>query len=487
MRIIYLLKAFTMGYALRISKKYLAWYIQQQRKKRASAVPSVVERYFLEFDSLLSQYVGLDGTITLDADFDVTLKAMQKVAATQIILGNTTNTDFIAFRNTGEIRVSIDSVVIDSALGLIKYGKLHSVRVARAGSQVTVWLDDTIVASGSITTPFNADFIGRFGAGFYWDGIIANLKITDAGTLVGDFPLDESGENDVIVNRAAVLGSELVVNGTNITDTTGWAEPRGASTLSAANGRIRSQADGTGTHGMVTTLTGLSVGEQHTIDVEVNRGTNTGTLFIRYSDNAGLFSGILETISNPDDGSYSFVVTATAETMYVGGISSGHAAGEYFELGNVSAKQIPAATPYGTRFNKATLNPKFTEVSDGWEGVELVTNGGFDTDTDWTKNAGVSISGGVMQFSSSAAGFLAFQDLGDYIAGNVYRFRFNYDVDVNIQPLISGKSGPSVSGTGSYSELITPTATGVRTQFNASNTIIGQIDNASAKRFLEVA
>ena len=37
------------------------------------------------------------------------------------------------------------------------------------------------------------------------------------------------------------------------------------------------------------------------------------------------------------------------------------------------------------------------------DGVELVTNGGFDTDTDWTKGANVTISGGVVNASTGTA------------------------------------------------------------------------------------
>jgi hypothetical protein len=114
-------------------------------------------------------------------------------------------------------------------------------------------------------------------------------------------------------------------------------------------------------------------------------------------------------------------------------------------------------------------------------GPELVTNGGFDTDTFWTKGTGVTISGGVASVTSLAAfsDFLR-NETATYTAGTFY------EVSVDITAYTSGSIGflwPAAtsffSGVGTYK--FTVAATDSRIRLRTGDTFTGTIDNISVK------
>ena len=89
--------------------------------------------------------------------------------------------------------------------------------------------------------------------------------------------------------------------------------------------------------------------------------------------------------------------------------------------------------------------------------TELVTNGGFDTDTDWTKGTGWSISGGVASAGGTA---------GSLTQAISFSETFLYEVTYTVTSITSGnikvqfQGGSAVVGTlrassGTYTELLT--------------------------------
>ena len=114
--------------------------------------------------------------------------------------------------------------------------------------------------------------------------------------------------------------------------------------------------------------------------------------------------------------------------------------------------------------------------------VERIVNGGFDTDTGWTKNTGVTISGGTLNFTNAAAGYLAFQD-GVISNGKWYKIQFTYsNVTGGCGFLINGLGiGSGFVGTGTYSFYALGTSGNGRVQFqnNSGAAVSGSIDNVS--------
>jgi hypothetical protein len=117
---------------------------------------------------------------------------------------------------------------------------------------------------------------------------------------------------------------------------------------------------------------------------------------------------------------------------------------------------------------------------------ELVTNGTFDTDTDWTKGAGWTISGGVASFSNPSGGALS-QNVGTISAGtSVVVEMDSYLAEVlsvgfnGITPGLSPLTLMSSSGTKRvYSGVLSATKNNLSIVAIGGSTV--QIDNISVK------
>lgn len=122
----------------------------------------------------------------------------------------------------------------------------------------------------------------------------------------------------------------------------------------------------------------------------------------------------------------------------------------------------------------------FTEVGGD---QDVVVNGGFDTDTDWTKQEGWSISGGKAIADGTATGNrLIFQTPTPPLkAGDECEITFTVDsVNGSFTPVVGGANGTPRSAPGTYTETIVAVSAGpisIRVQFSQS----GQIDNVICK------
>jgi len=120
-------------------------------------------------------------------------------------------------------------------------------------------------------------------------------------------------------------------------------------------------------------------------------------------------------------------------------------------------------------------------------GTELVTNGGFDADTDWNKNPGVTISGGVLDINNIIDG-QAYQ----YIPCVKYRL---YKGVVTVLNYVSGtanmmigtiRSGGILNGNGVFTFYSTePSGDGFASVQRESGTLKLQADNYSVKRVFD--
>jgi hypothetical protein len=116
---------------------------------------------------------------------------------------------------------------------------------------------------------------------------------------------------------------------------------------------------------------------------------------------------------------------------------------------------------------------------------QLVVNGGFDTDTAWTKGTGWSIANGKASASGAAVG-TTMAPVTPVVAtiGSTYLVAFDV-VDLTSGAFsvgIGGQVGTARSALGHYEEYITATTTGsiaVYTRIGATTT--GSIDNVSVK------
>ncbi len=129
--------------------------------------------------------------------------------------------------------------------------------------------------------------------------------------------------------------------------------------------------------------------------------------------------------------------------------------------------------------NSANLvqNGNFSEL-----GSELVTNGDFETDSNWTKGTGWSISNGKAVSNSSTSSI--YQATGsNYTSGKTYKIVFTVSdyVSGSVRPEITNVIGSNVSSNGTFTQYIVATSSPIGEELKAVN-FIGSIDNVSVKQ-----
>ena len=140
---------------------------------------------------------------------------------------------------------------------------------------------------------------------------------------------------------------------------------------------------------------------------------------------------------------------------------------------------------YNSGYQNGDIKGAFLSDTDDTDlvGSELVTNGTFDTDTDWTKGSGVTISGGVVNATSAA---VIVEQETSLVSGKQYVATLDYTITSGAKLRIEGAGvlaiSDSIAGTGSGSLALTFTANDPTFRIAAdSATFTGTIDNVSVK------
>jgi surface protein len=131
-------------------------------------------------------------------------------------------------------------------------------------------------------------------------------------------------------------------------------------------------------------------------------------------------------------------------------------------------------------FSRASGAYGFTKVS---YGSELVTNGGFDTDSDWNKGTGWSISGGVAVSDGGSTYTELSQSITSFDTDKVYKFSFDLVVNSGIARFFAdGTAYENLTSSGTYEYIIKPTNTAFSPRIQSrSPAFDGTVDNFSVK------
>ena len=138
-------------------------------------------------------------------------------------------------------------------------------------------------------------------------------------------------------------------------------------------------------------------------------------------------------------------------------------------------------------FENLVLNGDYEEL-----GNDLVTNGTFDTDANWTKADSWSISGGkaICDGSQSANSVLVQQNgiksvTLNIISGKTYELTFDVVVQAGVITNVEvggAVNGTSISSSGTYTRTLTASSTNKRLTFTANPDFVGSIDNVTLKQ-----
>jgi len=150
-------------------------------------------------------------------------------------------------------------------------------------------------------------------------------------------------------------------------------------------------------------------------------------------------------------------------------------------LNGVGTKPSIILTP--TAYEDGVLNsvkPKRTL------GSELVTNGTFDTDSDWTKGANWNISGGTANADGTSLGaLLQLVSLAEIGKKYLLKFSISNYTSGNIRVYYGGVFTDFVTANGDYTQTITAISTDGNFQTSMSSAFTGSIDNVSLKELTE--
>lgn len=151
-------------------------------------------------------------------------------------------------------------------------------------------------------------------------------------------------------------GTNLVSNST-FADTTGWFEPRGASTITAVGGELISTSDSTSVFGAYTEVA-LQIGTQYQLDMTVTPSDLSANVIIRVASQTDLGGTRPVDVNVVGINTVSVVFTATHEEMYLGSICANHNGGDNIAVSSGVILQlypVSSGVPVSSRRNMSTL------------------------------------------------------------------------------------------------------------------------------------
>jgi hypothetical protein len=121
-------------------------------------------------------------------------------------------------------------------------------------------------------------------------------------------------------------------------------------------------------------------------------------------------------------------------------------------------------------------------------GIELISNGGFDSDTVWTKGAGWSIAGGVGARAFNVSSGVISQPVS-FVAGRSYSVTWTLLGFVSgvFAPRFQGgtvRTGTTRSANGRYTEVLLANAGNVTFEIIGGGGAEGNVDNVSVREVL---
>ena len=446
-------------YAAPESLDYRLHKIQQERKNRKKFVPQLEQRYFRRnegsTDYATIPEVTLAGDFVIEFDVLVTGDGDRILGTSSVVDGR-----FFARLVEGsgsEIQIGVIGSFAESIqtpIGFISQNVLSKISISRTGTSVTIrniTNGEVFTDSDFTSTPFViSKAFGHLSNNM--QGILANLKIYDNGTLIRDYPLNDN--SNILANRAASLGAELFVSpivGSEWTD----------------NGDGSYTLQGAGTYNELRIP--VIADKEYLISFDVDERVINSLSVRSYN--------VMQTFNTT--GSYAFVGTPTSAFI---SLTRVHNSSVDLTVSNISIRR---ADGYGTIINgNADDWGLFDKQADGdWLGQELVVNGGFDSDGGWALN-GTSIAGGKLVFGTGTT----YADQINLSAGSLYQFSFDV-VDYNGASigLSSLTVNPSylVSAVGKY--IVEDSAVNNYVRLVSTGSDLNAIDNVSVKEVLKNA
>jgi len=154
-----------------------------------------------------------------------------------------------------------------------------------------------------------------------------------------------------------------------------------------------------------------------------------------------------------------------------------------FDSANIMPEVDPDSEGVWETFPNVVLNGNYEEL-----GSELVTNGSFDTDSNWTfAGTNGAVSNGVGVFADTTNSFIIQSSV---VPASVKQYKLQYEVIESNGGVSFGLSGGSsafgsvslTNSVGVHTKFITSNGSKTNLQFHNGGNFIGKIDNISVKK-----
>ena len=199
-------------------------YKKQENRKRRNKTQTPTERFF-RLNEGTTDYATIP-EVTLSGDFvigfDVLFSAFNGVIFGSSLIGN----HFLRFNSATSATLNLPGVGSNFSLAALDLNVLYEARISRVGSVVTLEIGgQSVVGSSPVSGSLIFDLLyQKFGVNFL-SGIMANLTITDNGTLARSYAIDDN--SDTIKDSVGGFDG-TVINGNNddwgkfFRNDTGW-------------------------------------------------------------------------------------------------------------------------------------------------------------------------------------------------------------------------------------------------------------------------
>jgi len=304
----------------------------------------------------------------------------------------------------------------------------------------------------------------------------ANDTVTiDAGITVKEITnyTEANAASEIEYSQENVFGSEEVVNGDFSDGLTGWVGV--SSILSSPSSNLNVQNNGALFGRADQNITGLVIGATYVIEA--------GSVSTLDGIPAKMVLGTTSLIQGSGRmGSLSFFFTATSTTHTLQLLNNDNTSNKSVVWDDVSIREITNAVTYQNIAQD--VRDTYTLVDGDWLGDELVVNGDFATDSDWTKGTGWTISGGKAKLDSDGLYKSLKQDIltvGSY-----------YEIELDVTEFITGAlvvkcgTGTDVNISSVGHKKVTVQATNSKFELlNVQAVTQCSIDNVSVKRLIQ--
>ncbi len=138
----------------------------------------------------------------------------------------------------------------------------------------------------------------------------------------------------------------------------------------------------------------------------------------------------------------------------------------------------------GSLINSRTRTHNFAASDLTHVAADIIVNGTFATDSDWTQGSGWSITAGVADCDGSQGGDSDLEQNQTLTSGKVYEVIFTVSSRTagNIRPVLGGTLGSTVDHNGTFKYFIIAGGGGdPRFELRANSTFVGKIDNVTCR------